>query len=248
MTELARPLALAADGQSVEAIHDHLRDAIVRGGLSPGSTMSQVQLAAQLGVSRTPLREALRMLQREGLVDAEFNRRVRVAGFSMPDLEELYCARLVLEDTAVRLTVPRITQEEVAQLEGNIAQMAHFADLKDYERWEVPHRAFHRGVAGGSGERFSRMLNQLSDHAERYRRLHTVEASGAWTRGVVEHRAILDAIKRGDGDAAARGLVMHLGQTPFSVIELVDATYQPDRLREVLNELIGQSDPAEFRW
>jgi len=239
--ELGAP---TADGQNVDGIHQRLREAILRGELPPGQEMSQVQLANQLGVSRTPLREALRMLQREGLVEAEFNRRVRVAGFSLPDLEQLYCVRLVLEATGIRLTTPRLAPEEIAGLEGAMAQMAHFAAEEDYERWEVPHRAFHAGLVSKSGERSVRLLAQLSDHAERYRRLYTVQGTGAWQRGVVHHRAILDAVKARDGDEAARWLVIHLGKTPLSVIEMVDPSYEAARLREVLVELVGSDDLA----
>jgi DNA-binding GntR family transcriptional regulator len=64
---------------NIAAIHDDLREAILRGDLKAGAVLSQVQLAEQFGVSRGPVREALRLLQREGLVDAELNRRVRVA-------------------------------------------------------------------------------------------------------------------------------------------------------------------------
>lgn len=232
------------DGQNVEAIHAGLREAILRGALRPGQEMSQVQLAKQLGVSRTPLREALRLLQREGLVDAEFNRRVRVAGFSLVDLEELYCVRLVLEASAIRLTTARLSPEELAELEGAMARMAHFAEREDYERWEVPHRAFHAGLTSKAGERATRLLTQLSDHAERYRRLYTLQGSGAWQRGVVQHRRILDAVEVADADAASQWLVVHLARTPLSVIEMVEPTYVAVRLREVLIELVGTDDPA----
>lgn len=231
------------NGQSVEAIHDRLRDAILRGALSPGQQMPQVHLARHLGVSRTPLREALRLLQREGLVDVELNRRVRVAGFSLVDLEELYCLRLVLEASAVQLTVPRMVSEEVAELEAAMARMAHFADAEDYERWEVPHRAFHAGLTSKAGARMRQLLSQLSDHAERYRRLYTLQREGGWQRGVVDHRRILDAFKERDADAAARRLVAHLARTPLSVIDMVEASYEPDRLREVLVGLIGTHEP-----
>ena len=235
--------ASAIDGQNVDAIHDRLREAILRGVLKPGQEMSQVQLAKQLGVSRTPLREALRLLQREGLVDAEFNRRVRVAGFSLVDLEELYCVRLALEATSIRLTTPRLTPEELAELEAAMARMAHFAEEEDYERWEVPHRAFHAGLTAKAGARATRLLAQLSDHAERYRRLYTLQGSGAWQRGVVQHRKILDAVKARDADGAAYWLVVHLARTPLSVIEMVEPTYVPERLRQVLVELAGAADP-----
>src|SRR5215467_264664 len=97
---------------STEVVHDRLRRAILRGEFDPKVPLSQVKLAARLGVSRTPLREALRMLQREGLIDSEPNRRVRVAALSLADLEQLYAARVLIEALAVRLTVPAYTVDD----------------------------------------------------------------------------------------------------------------------------------------
>jgi DNA-binding GntR family transcriptional regulator len=77
---------IAADGQNVGFIHGRLRWAILHGELAPGDELSQVRLAKQLGVSRTPLREALRMLLCEGLVEGEPNRQLRVAGFSIGEM------------------------------------------------------------------------------------------------------------------------------------------------------------------
>ena len=77
------------------------------GSSPPGAVMSQVALAEELGISRTPLREALRMLQSEGLVEGEPNRRVRVAPMTRTDLEELCVMRVTLEAEAIRLSVPR---------------------------------------------------------------------------------------------------------------------------------------------
>jgi DNA-binding GntR family transcriptional regulator len=226
-------MATASNGHEVtdfDVVHDALRDRILRGDLAPGQEMSQVKLARELGVSRTPLREALRMLQREGLVDGETNKSPRVAGFSVADMEELYCARLPLEALAIRATMPRLTSSDIAELEGAMAQMAHFAELEEYEHWELPHRAFHRGLTGRAGSRIAVLLSQLSDHAERYRRLYTTEAPRAWTSGVSEHRAILDSVKAGDADAAAARLVTHLAHTVQSVIEMVAPDFEITRL------------------
>src|SRR4051812_6896620 len=154
------------NGLGTEAVYQRVREAILEGEIAPGATMSQVALADELGISRTPLREALRMLQSEGLVDAERNRRVRVAPISPRDLEELCVMRVTLEAEAIRLAVPRMTDDDLARLEGYNAEMAHFARAKDYRRWVVPHQAFHRALPSPAGERFTALLTQLFDHAE----------------------------------------------------------------------------------
>src|SRR5438552_10591668 len=103
----------AAEGRIVIAqVHAYLRRRILDGTILPGTTLSQVQLAQQLGVSRTPLREALRLLQEERLVVAEHNRRVRVAGINLGELEALYASRIMLEPLALALSIPCLTQAD----------------------------------------------------------------------------------------------------------------------------------------
>src|SRR5689334_14247719 len=158
-----RRISVTSNGQRTEDAYDRVRSAILDGELPPGGVMSQVALAEELGISRTPLREALRMLQSEGLVDAERNRRVRVAPLSPADLEELYVMRVALEAQAIRLAVPRMSAEDLARLEGHNAEMAHYAQARDYRRWVIPHQAFHRALTAPAGERFTAVLTQLFD-------------------------------------------------------------------------------------
>ena len=157
------------DGQHVALVHDRLRAAILLGELPAGQTTSQVTLARDLEVGRTPLREALRMLQREGLVVSEPNRRVRIAALSSTDAEELYVMRIALEAVAIRITVPTLTSTDFAELEGLMAQMDHYMRSDDRMGMRVPHRAFHDRFVRAAGERVTTTIGQLFDHGERYR-------------------------------------------------------------------------------
>jgi DNA-binding GntR family transcriptional regulator len=231
MPRVPATVPATVDGQNVDVVHDQLRDAILRGDLEPGQELSQVPLAAQMGVSRTPLREALRMLQREGLVEANPNRSYRVAGFSLPDLEELYVSCIPLEAIAIRLTVSKLQSADLAVLEGDMAQMAHYADAHDVDGWELPHRDFHRRLTAGAGPRLGELLDQLSDHAGRYRRVYLGSADRAWQAAAFEHRAILDACRAGDAGEAAARLAGHLATTAFRVLEILDPTYEAVKLR-----------------
>jgi len=227
------------EGDNVEVVHRQLRRAILVGELAAGDSFSQVQLAARCGVSRTPLREALRMLQREGLVTSEPNRKVTVAPFSLPDLEQIYGMRITLEAAAIRASVPQMTPEDIADLQGLLARMEHFAAEADYDRWEVPHRAFHQSLVWRAGPRISATLSELSDHGERYRRYYTVNEPKFGARGAKEHRAIFDAVKRRDLEASAARLVTHLSHTVFAVIDMIDPTYEPTLFNGVLGDLLG---------
>lgn len=216
---------------SVDAIHDRIRAAILRGEIAPGDEVSQVRLARYLGVSRTPLREALRMLLHEGLVDAQPGRQMRVAGYSVQDMEQLYVERISLESMAVRLTVPRLRAAQLASMHDHHARMLEYAEREDFDAWEVPHGALHALFVSESGERMTTLIRQLSDHASRYRRLYTTHSSGAYTAGGAEHQSIIDACVAGDCDAAARTLAEHLGHTALGVIAIVEPDYRASRLR-----------------
>jgi DNA-binding GntR family transcriptional regulator len=226
------------NGQNTDDVYERVRSAILDGDLAPGAVMSQVALAEELGISRTPLREALRMLQSERLVELEPNRRVRVATMSPGDLEELYVVRVTLEAEAVRLSVAHMAPEDLARLEGFMAEMAHHAQAKDYRRWVVPHRQFHRALTAPAGERVNGLLGQLFDHAERYRRLHIGHGPSAWA--TAGHREILDACKKDDRDRSASLLASHLASTGLEVSELLDPAYDPVRLKTALTDAGGK--------
>ena len=97
---------LDSDLITVEDLFADLREQILSGALPEGAVLSQVKLAERFGVNRTPLREALRMLQREGLIDAQYNRRVRVSRLSTADLEDLYAERIVTEALGIPVHRP----------------------------------------------------------------------------------------------------------------------------------------------
>jgi DNA-binding GntR family transcriptional regulator len=223
-----------ADGQNVDAVHEWLRGAILRCELAAGDELSQVRLAQELGVSRTPLREALRMLLSEGLVEGQPGRQLRVTGFSVGDMEELYVERVTLEAVALRISVPRLSPHDVGAMEGYLAQMAHYASERDYDSWEAPHRALHALFVGHAGRRIAERVRLLSEHAERYRRTYTTCAACAWAAGLDEHRRIVDACKRRDAKAAARALAEHLGHTALGVIELVEPGHPAIALRTAI--------------
>jgi DNA-binding GntR family transcriptional regulator len=218
-----------------DAAHLRVREAILEGEIAPGAVMSQVALADELGISRTPLREALRMLQSEGLVEAEPNRRVRVAAISPDDLEQLCVMRVTLEAEAIRLAVPRMSTHDLARLEGHHAEMTHYAEVRDYRRWIVPHQAFHRGLIARAGGRFTAALTQLFDHAERYRRMHIGHGPSAWA--TKDHRAILDACKARDRQAASRLLAAHFARTAFELIEHLEPGHHAALLQETLTDV-----------
>lgn len=178
------------------------------------------------------------MLQREGLVEAEPNHRVRVAGFSFPDLEQLYAMRINLEALAIRLTVPVLQATELDRLEGLLTDMAELSTPEEYERWEVPHRAFHLGLVAHAGPRIVKMVAQLSDHAERYRRFYSTETPRAFEQGMREHQAILDACLARDPAVAAERLARHYSSVVLGTLAVLAPEYDPVVVRTALHAVM----------
>jgi DNA-binding GntR family transcriptional regulator len=222
---------------NIAAIHDELREAILRGDLPAGAVLSQLRLAEDFGVSRGPVREALRLLQREGLVDAELNRRARVADFSLGDLEQLYAMRILNETLAVTATVPQLTAEELEAIRRSLEEMDAAAGA-DIHAWEASHRRFHRGLAAHAGTRLTMLVEQLSDHAERYRRAYIAADAHAWAAGSADHHRIYAAAERGDAAGAGDATAEHLARTALTVLANAAPNHDPVLVRGALRSSV----------
>jgi DNA-binding GntR family transcriptional regulator len=242
-----RNLAQREDWENAEAVHDELRAAILRNELPAGMILNQVHVARRLGVSRTPLREAFRMLQREGLIEGESNKRMRVAGLSLAGLEDLYAMRILLEGLAIRLTVPRLSNEGLSALRDLLKEMEKFAQIEDYEAWEVPHRRFHAGLVLYAGDRQRSEIVKLSEHADRYRRAYTTEAPRAWAKGIKEHKAILDACVQRDPLAAADRLARHYSSVVLGLLGMLAPEHEPVAVRTAMRMLVSESSKENNR-
>jgi DNA-binding GntR family transcriptional regulator len=213
---------------SVNNLYQWIRSAILNGKIKAGEQVNQAQLAVQFGVSRTPLREALRMLQREGLIISEPDRPVQISPLSAEDFEQIYIMRVAIECTAIQVSVPRLSSGEIADLEGCLAQMLHYQRVDDPGGFRAPHRAFHDRLIAGAGARVRDPIAELADHSERYRQRFI--ASGGWDAVHGQHREILDAAAARDSDRAACQLAEHHAQTAALILDVLDASYEPDRL------------------
>jgi DNA-binding GntR family transcriptional regulator len=205
--------------QAIPALHAYLRECILDGTLQPGTKLSQVALAEQLGVSRTPLREVLRMLQEEGLVEIEPNQRTRVAGLDPQELDDLYASRILLETLALSMTFENFTPTEAKFARILLKGMRTAAKQGDMTGWFTTHAKFHQLMYTGVGEAMQRQLTANADRSVRYIRIYQLAEPGNWqAAGDVEHAAILDAIVARDRRAALTGLAHHLARTAERVL------------------------------
>jgi DNA-binding GntR family transcriptional regulator len=206
---LSRP-ALAHLGGSRETLAtralEELRTAIAEGRLAPGERFSVAQLAQLFGVSRTPVREALLQLERQGVVRFERNRGVRVLETSAHDVQEVFELRLLLEVPATRRACARLRDDELEALERELAGMAA---AEEETRFMAHDARFHELLLAAAGNRrLVASVRSLRDHV-RVR----LGATDGRSRELDEHRAIIAALRERDADSAAAAMHDHLHTT-----------------------------------
>jgi DNA-binding GntR family transcriptional regulator len=214
-----RKLDLAEARQAIPALHTYLRECVLDGTLTPGTKLSQVALADQLGVSRTPLREVLRMLQEEGLVEIEPNQRTRVAGLDPQELDDVYACRILMETLALSMTLDTFTTKHQREAKSLLTAMRQAARSGDFPKWFDAHTRFHRLITAGAGAALRRQLTAFADRTIRYIRIYQLSEPASWqSAGDVEHTRILEALVEKDNAAALSGLAHHLARTAERVL------------------------------
>jgi len=212
---------------AIPRLHEYVRTSILNGTIPPGTKISQAGLAEQLGVSRTPLREVLRMLQEEGLVDFAPNQRMRVAGFDPADLDSDYACRLLLETLALSMTVPTFTERKRRQAESALNAMRRATESGNTKRWFDSHRRFHDVLTSGAPDSIRRQLRSYSDRSTRYLQIYQTDPDEWQVARHPEHEAILAAAAEGTLERAAALLAEHLATAAMFVLEHASPGYTP---------------------
>jgi DNA-binding GntR family transcriptional regulator len=190
--------------------YDYLRAAILSNRMTPGSELNEVALAASLGVSRGPLREAIRQLAAEGLVTERPRRSAIVSALSRDEFVEAYQVREALEMLAVRLAVDRIDDGEIARLQRLIDEMEESAERSDPGAFFDANARFHQLLVQCSGNRkLAEMYRQLAGQMGRYQ-MPSLALRGSLHRSIVEHRAIVRAIAARNAQRAAHLISEHI--------------------------------------
>jgi DNA-binding GntR family transcriptional regulator len=198
--------------QSTAAIiADRLRDAITRGSFPPGAQLGEVDLAARLGVSRGPLREAMQRLVQEGLLRGERHRGLFVVELGLADVHDVYAARLVVEQAAATMILERGIPEAVAALTDAQQALVAAAATGDPVRLADADQQFHTTLVRMSGSpRLERMALTLL--AESRMCLIALQATRpAPEQLVLEHQLLLDAVEAGNAGRLHDLLAAHMG-------------------------------------
>jgi DNA-binding GntR family transcriptional regulator len=187
-----------------------IRTAIVRGSLPPGGRLSEPALARQLGVSRTPVREAIRALEREGLVMRQPGRGLSVVEISVDDVQEIYAIKSVLEGVAVRLACQRASDGDLERLYRYVRDMETLAGGADIGAYAEVSREFHAALIRAARSPRLTALHRIVDTPVQRLRVYSLSQPGRPPDSVREHRAVLDAIRRRDPDEAESLIRSHV--------------------------------------
>ena len=200
-----------------DVVFHTLRQAILKGEMEPGERLMEIQLAKKLGVSRTPIREAIRKLELEGLVTMIPRRGAEVAGITEKSLRDVLEVRRALEDLAVELAVERMNSDDIERLEAARIGFREALDAKDMIRIAQADELFHDAIyAGTYNDKLVQMLNNLRDQMYRYR-LEYIKDTGKRQILLHEHEQILTAVKTRNITLARQTMREHIDNQELTI-------------------------------
>lgn len=214
-------LDVHAEPSMAERAYEAMRARILDLRMLPGQTVPEADLASELGMSRTPVREALARLRMEGLVTAAPRRGFVVTVPTAETMREIYEVVAGLEGQAVRLASLRATDDAIARLDAAIADQEAALAVDDLAGWAEADRRFHRLLREAAGnECMQRLMRQFDGQLHRAR-VATIRLRPRPHRSTEDHRAIVDAIRAHDPDRALRCVVAHHERANREMLEVV---------------------------
>ncbi len=204
-----------------DVVFNTLRKAILTGELRPGERLLEIQLSEKLGVSRTPIREAIRKLELEGLVNMIPRRGAEVASITESDLKDVLEVRRNLDALCAELACERITQKELTELKAACARFESVVPGGDVTSIAAADVAFHNIIIEATGnKRLIQLINNLSESIYRYRLEH-IKDKKQHASLVEEHRKIYEAIASGNRSKAAKASTEHIINQEKYILALI---------------------------
>lgn len=177
-----------------EMVFESLREAIIHGRLKPGERLMEIQLAEEMGVSRTPVREAIRKLELEGFVVMVPRKGAYVAGISVKDIVDVFEVRAALEGLAAGLAAERITEEEMEELERTLVRINVNSEEDDLNSVVEGDSSFHELIYKASrNQRLVQIITRLKEQIHRFR-MTSLSQPGRTKNALGEHKTIVEAI------------------------------------------------------
>lgn len=204
-----------------EMVYESLRDAIANQVLKPGERLMEMDLADEMGVSRTPVREAIRKLELEGYVVMIPRKGAYVAGLSVKDINEVFEIRGALESLAAGLAAQRATDKEIEEMERNLALEANHFETSDLLKTIEVDTKFHEMIFSASkNNRLLAMVKELREQVQRFRTT-TLAVPGRMKFALEEHREIVEAIADRDVEAAQKLAREHIESAEAALLEVI---------------------------
>lgn len=214
-----------------EVIFNTLREAIIVGELKPGERLMEVQLAEKMGVSRTPVREAIRKLELEGLVEMLPRKGAHVADLSVKDIMDVLEVRATLDGLATMLSATRITEDELKDLKHVQSQFINFVEKENLQGSIKKDVEFHDIIYRSSrNEKLIQIANNLREQIQRFRVIYLKDYSS--TKELIkEHAEIIEGISRKDPEIAQRYAQNHIRNQEETIIKAIKRNDVRDTLR-----------------
>ena len=219
-----QPIRLDAYKPLREIVSDALRQAIRDGILPPGERLMEIPLAEELGVSRTPIREAIRILEQEGLIVMIPRRGTYVADMSLKDVTEVFELRSILEELAAELAAERITNEEIEALEQHLVEIGNYMNENNLDKVVQADILFHEILYKASrNDRLVEMINNLREQTLRFRTL-SMSQTGRLAKTWDQHRQLVEAISDRDVERARQIARIHMEESEKTLLEGMQLT------------------------
>ncbi|SHG42746.1 transcriptional regulator, GntR family [Thermosyntropha lipolytica DSM 11003] len=204
-----------------ELVLEAIREAIINGTLKPRERLMEIQLAEELGVSRTPVREALRKLELEGFIVMVPRKGAYVADLSFKDIADVFEIRAALEALAAGLAAERITDEELEEMERLLVEKAEAIAANDMEKLIEVDTKFHDAIYRASrNERLYHIISNLREQIQRFRTT-SLAYPGRMKQSLDEHRGIVEALQARDIQLARNLAQEHIENAENSMLEAI---------------------------
>jgi len=200
-------------GYSLRArIYNQLKNAILNGVYKPGDSLIEMKVAKEMGVSRTPVREAIRQLELEGLVTSIPNKGVVVEGISEKDIEDIYTIRKMMEGLAARWAAEKISDEELKELKDVLDLMEFYTEKQELDKVSEMDTRFHDIIFRASKSRPLEYMLTNFHHLIQRARLVSTKTSGRALMSFEEHHKVYEALKKHDPDEAEKAMIQHISR------------------------------------
>lgn len=203
-------ISIGHDTSLRNKVFKYIKTQIIKGHYNPGESLVESKLAEELGVSRTPIREAIRLLELEGLVEATPNKGAVVLGVSHKDVEDIFAIRQLVEGLAGRWAAERMSMAEKKELQKIIDLMEFYVFKNNLDEFAELDYQFHHIIYEASG---SKILNMTLTNLHQYvqlARLTSLKVPKRIEQTLIEHKHILDCFLKGDAQAAEEALSEHV--------------------------------------